>query len=355
MAGLSRQERNNFLRNACGSVERSRLDAFLLTEKHDIAYLTGFFSEGAALLLAPNAKPIYFIDRMNDGLAEKMLKKIGVRILPGVISDEIIGELNKTRYRRVGIDADNMVLSLHDKLIKNIKKAGIKPAVSIIRDMREIKTVNEIVLLKKAARTTVKIWNTVKKEIRPGITEKAAAGMIDTLIHKNGCPNSFSTIAAFGRNTAYPHAVPTLASLKEGEHGVFDFGLRFTGYSSDLTRVWVKGRINRKILELQKEVIALHDRAIKMVKPGFPIARLAEYADKFFIDKGLGKYIKHGLGHGVGLDIHERPFLRIKSDKVFKEGMVLTIEPGLYAAGLGGIREEDMILVTKKGCEVLTQ
>ena len=143
--------------------------------------------------------------------------------------------------------------------------------------------------------------------------------------------------------------------LKKDDHLLVDFGIRVNGYCSDLTRIWAGGRIMRKIAQLRKHVRKARDQAIKKIKPGLSVGKLAKEANKYFKNNNVNKYIYHGLGHGVGLDIHEPPFLRDDSREKLKQGMVVTVEPGLYIPGIGGIREEDMVLVTKGGCEVLTR
>ena len=186
------------------------------------------------------------------------------------------------------------------------------------------------------------------------MTEKEIGKLVDMCILDAGCTNSFPTIAAVGANTAHPHAVPTERRLKKNEHVLVDFGLRYKGYCSDLTRTWDNGRIDGQIRDFRKSVLKAQKAAIKMIKPGVMIGTLARESYNILNIVSKGEFILHGLGHGVGLEVHERPFLRMASTERLKKGMVITVEPGLYKEGLGGIREEDMVVVTEKGCEVLT-
>ena len=235
-----------------------------------------------------------------------------------------------------------------------VRTKGLR-ASDIVRDMRKTKKAGEIKTIRKAAKETVRIWREVKRHLKTGMSEREIASMIDVAIHRKGYSNSFPTIAAIGENTAYPHALAMGRRLKRGDHLLVDFGISLGGYCSDLTRIWAGGRIVRKIEELKKHVLKAHDRAIKRISPGVSTGSLVKEANRYFKDNNLGAYIYHGLGHGIGLDVHEAPSLRENSAEKLKEGMVVTIEPGLYIPGLGGIRIEDMVLVTKNGYEVLTR
>ncbi|MBU1084160.1 MAG: Xaa-Pro peptidase family protein, partial [Candidatus Omnitrophica bacterium] len=245
----------------------------------------------------------------------------------------------------------------YEKLIKDlpgIKLIGSSGGPDILGNIRKIKDRKETDVMRRAARITVKIWKKIKKNITTGMTEKDIAAMIDMHIRSRGCLNAFPTIAAVGKNTAYPHAVPTSRRLKDNEHVLVDFGVRYKGYCSDLTRICLNGRIDRQIMGFRDHVRKAHDLAIKTAKDGVRIDTVCGKVRKVFQDANLGDFLLHGLGHGIGVEVHERPFLRLGCPEKLKKGMVITIEPDLYREGLGGVREEDMILITEKGCEVLT-
>ncbi|MBD3296052.1 MAG: M24 family metallopeptidase, partial [Candidatus Omnitrophica bacterium] len=155
-------------------------------------------------------------------------------------------------------------------------------------------------------------------------------------------------------NTAFPHAVPTRRRFERDEPLLVDFGMRSGGYCSDLTRVYYKGRIDRKIRRLRDAVLRAKEAVITRVKPGVSIATLVRTVNEVFAREDCSRYALHGPGHGVGLDVHERPFLRAGDRSRLRSGMVFTVEPGLYIEGVGGVRVEDMVCVTPKGCEVLS-
>ena len=343
------------LRKARNAIAKSEIDGLLVSKQKDIEYLTGFFSEGAMLYVSKDELPIYYIDSMNEHLARRELSSAGVGVSSGCVLKEVSGHLNKKKGRRVGIYKENLTVSVHSSLFCSIKNVKVVQAPDILEKMRMIKDEDEISAIRVACRETASIWRAVRTKIVPGLTEREIARMIDTEIRGRGSALAFSTIAAVGMNTQHPHAVPTDCRLKSGEHVLLDFGAKKNGYCSDLTRIWVKGRMNRKIRELRKYVDLVHEDSIRRAAPGIMVGSLAKRASETFIAAGLGKYVYHGLGHGVGLDIHELPFLSNTSTIRLKRGMVITIEPGLYMPGLGGIRKEDTLLITSKGCEVLTR
>jgi len=338
------------------NISRAGLDLLLVDKPSDILYLTGFYTEGALLLISAGGDSVYFIDRMNADLAEKTLKGVPVGIVRGNISTEFSGHLQKIGVGKVGFREETLTVKTHSLLVRSVgRRTKVVPAPDIVGRMRVIKDDEEIMALRIAAKETVKIWRKIRKIITPRMTEREIASAIDICIRSRECVNSFPTIVASGRNSADPHAIPTLRRVAEGDHVLVDFGLMHRGYCSDLTRVWAKGRMNRKIAEFRKCVSAAHDIAVKMAAPGVRVGSIVKAADKVLADSGYGGYICHSLGHGVGLDIHEPPFLRALSHEKLKKGMVITVEPGLYDPRSGGVRQEDMLLITSKGCEVLTK
>jgi len=346
--------RNGLLKKIRRKVEQSGLDAFLVTGERDIFYLTGYFCEKAKLLIAAG-RAVYFIDSMNEALGRKMLKDLELgEIIAGQVNAKLKDFIRTGRIRRIGINEKNLSVSEY-KSLSDKTSLKFRHLPSLIEDMRCVKQEYEIGLLRKAARETFRVWREVRKNIEKGMSEKDIADMINVLIRALGHENAFSPVVAIGENTAYPHAIPGSRRLKEGEHLLVDFGVRVEGYCSDLTRTYSVGRIDRKIREFRTLVHRAHDLAIETVKPGVKTGSLGERINRYFINNNVdGNLILHGLGHGVGLDIHERPFFREECSEPLRKGMVITIEPGLYKGGVGGIRKEDTVLVTAKGCEVLT-
>ncbi|MBU0683237.1 MAG: Xaa-Pro peptidase family protein [Candidatus Omnitrophota bacterium] len=344
-------------------VQKSNADALLVNDALTIEYLTNFYSQGAFLLISKNENPFYFVDSMNASLAKKNLKhtKVSCIVAQGAVINALMLFLSDKKVKTLAFnDRDvsareyEMFLQMNPKM--KLTKIICNMMVSdFIDEIREIKTREEIALIRQAAKKTVQIWKEVKKKIKPGLSEKQIAAMIDLAICRRGYKNSFPTIVAVGKNTAYPHAVPTEKKFKKNEHVLADFGIIFKGYCSDLTRTLYNGKMNPQIEVFKKNVLSAQKKAIESIKPGVSLAGVSKKISLFFKDKKLGNYVLHGLGHGVGRNVHEAPFWSQNCCKCFKKGMIITIEPGLYKKNLGGVREEDMVLVTDTGCEVLTK
>ncbi|MBD3425988.1 MAG: M24 family metallopeptidase [Candidatus Omnitrophica bacterium] len=350
-----RDQRNGFIRRLKRKVGNTGLDAFLLVDEKDIQYLTGFYSAGAKLLVPAGKKPVYFIDTMNYNLCSTKLSKSGVgEIIQGRVMDSLKHYIKANKIRKIGLNERSISAFEYRRLLSGIRCRLVHLPL-LMESLRQIKIGDEIKTIRKAAGKTVKIWKEVKKNIEPGMSEKDIRDMVDVLVRALGFENSFPTIVATGTNTAYPHAIAGGKRFKSGQHLLVDLGILLDGYCSDLTRTYSKGRINRKIADFGKLVLQAQDKAIKAIKPGVAICSVVRAVNDFFINNNAGEFVLHGLGHGIGLNVHERPLLRADNTERFRKGMVITVEPGLYMPGLGGVRHEDMVLVTSKGCEVLTK
>ena len=217
-----------------------------------------------------------------------------------------------------------------------------------------VRTKTEIENLKKAANIGNKIFAKALKRIKNGASEKEIAQYIEEAIKERGLTRSFKTIVASGPNSAKPHAKPTDRRIKKNDVVVVDFGVVYRGYHSDMTRTLIFGKVGKKLKGFYKAVFRAQKMAIKMIKPGVRIAELTKLAHNYLRSKGFEKNILHTLGHGIGKKIHQAPKLSEKNRRSLKKNMVITIEPGLYQTELGGVRIEDMVLVTENGSKILT-
>jgi len=187
-----------------------------------------------------------------------------------------------------------------------------------------------------------------------GVSEEEIARLIEAGIKQYGLRKSFKTIVASGPNAANPHAEVTQRKIRHGDAVVIDFGVIYRGQHSDMTRTVRVGRLNKKIESIYRVVHNAQRLGISGVKANIKISGYVKSVHDYIRRKGFGKYMLHGLGHGVGIRIHEAPKLSEKNKRILKKNTVITIEPGLYRKGMGGVRVEDMVLITEKGCEVLT-
>ncbi|MCQ9206626.1 MAG: M24 family metallopeptidase [Omnitrophica bacterium] len=215
------------------------------------------------------------------------------------------------------------------------------------------KSKNAIRNLTEAAKITKNIFTAVRPEIKPGASEREIARKIENLIMKRGLRRSFTTIVASGPNAAKPHAKLTDRKIKKNDLVVVDFGAIYKGQRGDMTRTVIIGKMEKRMRELYNAVATAHKMAIKKIRPGIKISDFVQSINRYMRKKGFEKHIRHTLGHGIGTRIHEGPKLSEKNNRILKEGMVVTIEPGLYVDGKGGVRIEDAVCITKNGARVL--
>jgi Xaa-Pro aminopeptidase len=226
----------------------------------------------------------------------------------------------------------------------------------LIHEIRAVKSKKELANIIKAQRTSERVLAQVVLKLRLGVTELEVESLIKKLFIKYGAPVlSFPPIVAFGKNTADIHHEPNKTKLKKGDIVMFDFGCTVNHYCSDMTRTYFMGKPNAKQKKVYLAVLEAQNRAIKKLEMGERRARVVDKTARGYLNKKYGaKKFPHGLGHGVGTAIHEWPNFKPESPDILPVGCIMTVEPGLYFPGIGGVRIEDMILVTKRGCKNLT-
>ena len=219
-----------------------------------------------------------------------------------------------------------------------------------------IKDAGEIALIKKSASLSDRVLKKVIKELKPGVTEKETAAKIHYLIESGGAESfSFPCIVAFGSNSALPHHSPGKTKLKKNDIALIDMGSRFDGYCSDITRTTLLGNVPSKAKEIYRIVKEAQAAALGSIRPGIHCSEIDGIARKIIADAGYGEFFNHNLGHSLGLVVHERPSFAVNDNTVLKPGMLMTVEPGIYIDGLGGVRIEDLILVTEKGHKMISR
>lgn len=225
----------------------------------------------------------------------------------------------------------------------------------LVEEQRMIKDDGEIVKIRKAGQIAADVFSALQSYIQDGLTEIEIADRIELLLKEKGSrENAFTTIVAAGENAAKPHGLPSERPLRNGDLVVMDYGAVVEGYRSDITRTVAIGDIDREFERIYNIVKDAQLRALEAIKPGITGKEVDKVARDYISDYGYGEYFGHGLGHGVGLNIHENPRLSPQSEVALEEGMVVTVEPGIYIPGRTGVRIEDLVLVTRDGCEILT-
>lgn len=248
-----------------------------------------------------------------------------------------------------------MTVATRDRIAERLPKLAMGATSGMVEHLRQVKDKEELALIRRAARIAEKSFAVIRAGLRPEQTEKQIG---DALEHQfrlfGGDGPAFAPIVAVGPRSALPHATPTDRCVGDGDIVLVDWGAQWRLYKSDLTRVLVTGKISTKLRRVYEVVFTAQARAIAAIRPGVPAADVDAAARSVIADAGFDRRFNHGIGHGFGLEIHESPRMAAKNTATLKPGMVVTVEPGVYLPGWGGVRIEDDILVTRDGREVLT-
>lgn len=337
-------------------LKKTGADALLVTSFVNVTYLTGFTGDDSYLLVCPRGEIIISDGRYVTQLEQECpglevdIRKPGVNILIAVIRI-----LRASGISRLAIEGDSMNVVSREKLGEKLPKLEILTTSGMVENLRQIKDREEVAKIRDAVWYAEKAFGVLRTSLRPDKTEKQIADELENQFRQFGAwASAFPPIIAVGERGALPHATPTAKTVGEGDFLLVDWGAKDRLYMSDLTRVLVTGKISPKLRRVYEVVLSAQTQAIAAIRPGIPGSQVDAVARKVIAAAGYGRRFNHGLGHGVGLEIHEAPRLSAKCSTVLKPGMVITVEPGIYFPGWGGVRIEDDILVTRTGHEVLT-
>ena len=339
---------------------RSRLpedSCALITSDVNRRYFTGMRSSAGTLIVFKDSAYL-IIDSRYIEKARDTVKDCDV-ILQERLYSQLSELIAKNHAERVWVESDTMTLSEFERLKKNLTGPvsfnNSSDLSRIIGEMRMIKSDGEIALMEKAQRIAERAFENALNFIREGVTEREIALCLDEYMLRNGAEAlSFETIALCGETTSMPHGVPSDRRLKKGEFILMDFGAVVDGYHSDMTRTVALGDISEEMEKAYSVVLEAQNRAISAAAAGITGKRLDCVARDFIAANGYGEYFGHGLGHSVGMDIHESPCANTRDETVLRENMVITIEPGIYLPKKFGIRIEDFVVIKQNSCYNLT-
>jgi Xaa-Pro aminopeptidase len=336
------------------------LDGLLLTTTPDLTYLTDFTGDDSVGILT--AKDITIVtDFRYREQAQKEAGWVKLIVREGKMSDAVAEALRNAKLKRVGFEAGGATFGeIHaiDKAIEKDKQKAIElvPLENVMVGIRKVKDDHEIALIRKSVEIAEEAYTALLDQIKPGLTENYLAGQLILELRSRGASDSsFPVIIAAGANSSLPHYRPGDAVVKRDSPLLIDWGAIYRGYCSDLTRTLMIGRVSARMKKIYGAVLEAQLAAINFLRPGVT-TRQADRVARDIIDKaGFGEQFGHGLGHGIGLQIHELPALRkIGEEDELRPGMIVTVEPGIYLPGEGGVRIEDDVLITHSGCEVLS-
>jgi Xaa-Pro aminopeptidase len=329
------------------------VEGMLFFTPENIRYLTGF-SGSEGYLLARADDNLLMVDSRYIQQAQEETRGCRTALLEKGIKG-VVEHISPLGLRRVGFEAQGISVAIFAQLQGLLQGVELVPLKEEPERLRGLKTPEEITAMKVAIAIAERAWKKAVEMARPGIEEAEVALELEYAMRKAGSEGvAFDPIVASGPRSALPHAKPTSRTLKERDWLLFDFGSRNNGYCSDESCTVILGRATKEQQRIYSIVKAAHDRAIECVKPGIMLSEIDSAARGYIAEAGHALHFGHGTGHGVGLAVHEWPGVRKDSQERAEAGMIFTIEPGIYIPGWGGVRIEDMVLVTRDGCEVLT-
>ena len=328
------------------------VDGIIVSDLRNIRYLSGFAGSSACLLLTER-ESIFFTDFRYEEQARREIRGFDIIIEKEERPRAIIEKARESGIKLLGFESTASYAFYRSLLRKGLK---VKAVSNLVEDLRRIKDNIELKNIKKAIERAEDAFLSVKSYIRPGISEKLVALLLEENLKKSGCSSlPFDIIVASGVNSALPHAQPSENKIKEGDLVVIDWGGESGGYFSDMTRTFLMaGKNISKKKEIYDIVLEANNKAIGAVSDGTHVGIIDRTAREVIKKAGYADFFGHGTGHGVGLDVHELPRISRTGRELVRQGMVFTVEPGIYIPGLGGVRIEDMVVVGKNGRRVLT-
>ncbi len=332
------------------------LDLLLVSLPANLRYLCGYTGSNGLLLITGD-ESIFLTDFRYKEQVKKEVKGARVKIA----NRELISflteiDLFKSKRLKAGFEAHHLSFNQSEKLRSLLPGVLWVPTEDIVEWMRAIKEPQEIKNIKMASKIGAKVFQDILPLIKPGVKELDISAEIEYRSRKNGGSGSaFEPIVASGIRSAMPHARASAKRFKSGEFITFDFGASYEGYVCDITRTVVLGKATSRQKKIYSLVLKAQTVAIEKARSGMRGAELDKIARQVIGRAGYRDYFGHGLGHGIGLVVHEYPGVGTRSQEMLKPGMVVTIEPGIYLPGWGGVRIEDDVVITHNGCKVLTQ
>ncbi|MCH2115540.1 MAG: Xaa-Pro peptidase family protein [Pirellulales bacterium] len=337
-------------------LRKERLDSLLVTSVKNVTYLSGFTGDDSYLLITPQRDLILSDTRYTTQLEEEcseiepVIRRAGKTML-GSIAET----LTKLKIKGLGFEANTMTVAIHAKLSATLSSAKLVATQLWVENLRQIKNREEIARTRLACNQARRAFEVARALITPNMTELDLAAELEYQArHFGGRCLSFPPIVGVGPRSALPHGTPTNRRIGSSDFTLIDWGVNEGLYVSDLTRILVTGRISAKLRKIYEIVLKAQLAAIEAIRPGATCGSIDRAARDVIAKAGFGRHFGHGLGHGIGLDVHEAPRMSQGQKTPLAAGMIVTVEPGIYLPGWGGIRIEDDILVTRSGHEILT-
>jgi len=342
-------------------VEKQKLDALLITNPLNLRYLTGFTGGSGCLLIQPGGDAILSDPRFTIQIEEECPDLEAVIRPRNISTSQTLAQLLGKNTGTLGIEAESVTIAQQERLFQHLSHWESVPTKSIVEEFRQIKDRHELAQIRQAIDIAGRAFQYVREQLKPSMSEIDICNRLEHQMRLLGAEDrSFPSIIGAGARAALPHATPSKQTLLGQSHLLFDWGAVVNGYMSDLTRVLIfappsKSAQGKKLRTVYETVLTAQEAAIAAIKPGQTCEEIDKVARNIITKAGFGKHFGHGLGHAIGLQVHENPRLAPGDQTVLKAGMILTVEPGIYLKDWGGVRIEDNVLITKTGCEVLSR
>ncbi|MDS1030074.1 Xaa-Pro peptidase family protein [Bacillota bacterium LX-D] len=336
------------------SLNKLNLEAIIIAKPENVMYLTGFKGGSGLAVITLNNNHIITDARYTE---QAKLEAVGFEIIDqkSNLSKTLKTILEKEAIQEVGFESDFITYHQFIEWNEIITPIKLKATNGIVENLRQFKDKREIVSLKKAAQIADAAFEYILKLLKPGVSERDVANELEYYMKQHGSEKpAFETIIVSGYRSSLPHGVPSTKKIENGDFITLDFGAVYDGYHSDMTRTVVVGKASQEQKKLYNTVLEAQLRSLYAVREGLSCQEVDMIARDYLKEAGYCKEFGHNLGHGIGLAIHEEPRLSPKSNILLAAGMAVTIEPGVYIEGFGGVRIEDSIIVTSTGFEVLT-
>lgn len=346
---------NSRQKQFAAGIAEHHLDGFIVTHPPNLRYLCGYTGSNG-LLLFLGSRPVFFTDGRYTQQAREEVRGARVIMAKGPLLESAGQIIGKLKSAAIGFEADHTTVAAARDL-RNIahKKVAWKPTAGLVMRQRLVKDAAELRIIRAAVKLGAEVYQKALRSVRPGIAEATVAGRLELAAREGGADGmSFETIVAAARRSALPHGRATRSSIPRRGFVVIDSGVVIDGYCSDMTRTVHVGRANPQVRSWYSAVLDAQLAGIAAVRAGAAAGEVDRAARNVLRKHKLDRYFTHSTGHGVGLEIHEPPRLGRDQPEPLQAGMVITIEPGIYVPGRGGVRIEDMVVVTDGGCEVLT-
>ncbi|EOL47827.1 proline dipeptidase [Enterococcus caccae ATCC BAA-1240] len=334
-------------------MRKNDLSGFLITSPYNLRYLTNFTgTTGLAVITLDKA--FFVTDFRYTEQAAKQAQGFEIIQNSGPIYDEVVGIAEKEQLANIAFE-ETFISFAEYSLLEEITPCDLIPVAGLVEELREVKDEEEIAIIEKACSIADMGFKHILTVIKPGMTEIEIANQLDFYMRSLGASGvSFETIVASGVRSAMPHGVASQKVIEKGDLITLDFGCYYEGYVSDMTRTFAIGEPNSKLKDIYQIVLEAQLKVLDEAKPGLTGVQLDAIARDHIASYGYGDAFGHSTGHGIGLEIHEGPNVSFRAEQQFVPGNVITDEPGIYLPGLGGVRIEDDLLITKEGNRVLT-